>query len=113
MSRGNFVGLLSHRDLLSATISKLADIDAQTQDEIDEGIPISEIMKSDVHTVTPETELKDAAEILLKHKYGLPSGSGKQQAYRHLDRIRFPEAYRTTYGRLGKRPIGLSPYRLT
>lgn len=67
---GRFVGLITHRDILSATISKLADLDADTQREIDSGIPIREIMRVDVHTCTPETPLKEAAEILLNHKYG-------------------------------------------
>lgn len=68
--QGKFIGLLSNRDILSATISKLADIDDQTQDEIDAGIPINEIMKTDVATVSPETDLKEAATTLLNHKYG-------------------------------------------
>lgn len=65
-----FEGLLTHRDLLSATISKLADIDSSTQGEIDAGIPVGEIMNSDVRTTTPSTPLKECAYLLLNHKYG-------------------------------------------
>lgn len=65
-----FVGLLTHRDLLAATISKLADIDSSTQIEIDAGIPIGEIMSKDVRTTTPDTPLKECAYLLLNHKYG-------------------------------------------
>jgi len=65
-----FVGLLTHRDLLSVTISKLADIEAEVQDEIDASIPIREIMRHDVTTVTEDMDLREAAEILLTHKYG-------------------------------------------
>lgn len=65
-----FVGLLTHRDLLSATISKLADIDSKTQGEIDAGIPVGEIMNDDVRTITPNTPLKESAFLLLEHKYG-------------------------------------------
>lgn len=65
-----FVGLLTHRDLLSVTISKLAEIEEEVQDEIDATIPIREIMRRDVTTITEDTDLREAAELLLKHKYG-------------------------------------------
>lgn len=65
-----FTGLITHRDILSATISKLAELDSETQKEIDSGIPIHEIMRTDIATVDEKTSLKTAAEILLNHKYG-------------------------------------------
>lgn len=65
-----FLGIITHRDILGATISKFADVDESIQDEIDAGIPISEIMRYDAATIDPEALLRDAAEILLHHKYG-------------------------------------------
>jgi CBS domain-containing membrane protein len=65
-----FIGLVTHRDILSATISKFAEVDKRTRDEIDEGIPVSEIMRTDVTVIPPDTNLRDAAEVLLNHKYG-------------------------------------------
>lgn len=65
-----FTGLITHRDLLSATVSRLAEVDPETQKEIDSGIPIKEIMRTDIHSVTEDTLLKDAAQTLLNHKYG-------------------------------------------
>lgn len=65
-----FTGLLTHRDILSATISQLAELDPETQKEIDAGISIREIMRTDITSVTKETSLKDAAQLLLNHKYG-------------------------------------------
>ena len=74
----NFIGLLTHRDILGASISQFAGIDSKTQDEIDAGIPISEIMRTDVKTVSPNVSVREAAEILLNHKYGcLPVVEGK------------------------------------
>lgn len=67
---GNFTGLLTHRDILAATISKLADIDKETRDEIEAGIPTAEIMQTGVITVTADTPLKKAAHMLLEEKYG-------------------------------------------
>ena len=65
-----FVGLLTHRDLLSVTISKLAEVEDEVQNEIDAAIPIHEIMRRDVTTITPQMDLREAAELLLQHKYG-------------------------------------------
>jgi len=74
----DFIGLLTHRDILGATISQFAEVDSKTQDEIDSGIPISEIMRTDVKTVSPDATVREAAEILLDHKYGcLPVVEGK------------------------------------
>ncbi len=65
-----FIGLITHRDLLGATISHLANVDDDTQKEIDAGIPIKEIMRTDLKTVHSDDNLKDAATLLLNHKYG-------------------------------------------
>lgn len=71
VSMGNiFLGLLTHRDILQASISRFAEVDKVVQDEIDAGIPIAEIMRTDVTSVDPEMDVRDAAEILLNHKYG-------------------------------------------
>ena len=66
----NFIGLVSHRDMLSVAISQLSDIDQSTQDELAAGIPLKEIMRTDVTTVMPDAKLRNAAQLLLDHKYG-------------------------------------------
>lgn len=66
----HFIGLVSHRDMLSVAISQLSDIDQSTQDELAAGIPLKEIMRTDVTTVLPEAKLRNAAQLLLDHKYG-------------------------------------------
>lgn len=71
IGKGNvFIGLLTHRDILQASISRFAEVDSSVQDEIDAGIPVAEIMRTDVTKVHPEMNVRDAAEILLHHKYG-------------------------------------------
>ncbi len=69
-NKREFIGLVTHRDILRATISQLADIDPATQGEIDAGIPVGEIMQTGIKTIGSETLLKDAAYLLLNHKYG-------------------------------------------
>jgi len=65
-----FRGLITNRDVLANTISHLADIDQATQNEIDAGIPLQEIMRTDVRTVSSQDSVKDAASILYNNKYG-------------------------------------------
>jgi len=65
-----FTGLVTHRDVLAATISRLAEMDPETQREIDAGIPLKEIMCTDIKTVDENSSLKVAAQTLLNHKYG-------------------------------------------
>ena len=77
--QGRFLGLVTHRDLLSYTVSKLAGLEDQTQSEIDSSIMLGDIMRTDVTTVSPDTLLQDAAAILYKHKYGcLPVLEGEK-----------------------------------
>ena len=66
----HFVGLLTHRDILSCSVSMLADISEDVQDEIDTGIPISAIMRSDVTVIGPDMPLKEAATLLYNNKFG-------------------------------------------
>jgi CBS domain-containing membrane protein len=56
--------------VLANTISHLANIDPATQDEIDAGIPLQEIMRTDVCVISPEQTVREAAHILYNHKYG-------------------------------------------
>lgn len=65
-----FAGLLTHRDLLAQTISHLADPDGNEQKQMDQNIPIVEVMKTKVVTVGPEVDLCEAIQILLDNKYG-------------------------------------------
>jgi CBS domain-containing membrane protein len=66
----DFVGLITHRDLLTHTISMLADPEGSEQKELDKQLKIDEIMTTEVLTVTPETSLRDACLALLEHKFG-------------------------------------------
>uniref|UniRef100_A0A7C4EJM3 CBS domain-containing protein n=1 Tax=Fundidesulfovibrio putealis TaxID=270496 RepID=A0A7C4EJM3_9BACT len=78
-AKDSFIGIITHRDMLEIAVSKLSGIDAFEQDELDAGIPLREIMRTDVATVNADTLLRDAAQTLLEHKYGcLPVVDGKR-----------------------------------
>ena len=67
---GNFVGLLSHRDLLAHSISKLADINPLEQSELDRHILIKDVMRTEISTTTADTDLKEAISKMLENKFG-------------------------------------------
>lgn len=69
-AKRRFVGLITHRDLLSMTVSRLAGIDENVQEDLDRHIPISEVMQTDIITVDPEMDLCTAISTLLKNKVG-------------------------------------------
>lgn len=67
---GNLCGLVTHRDLLMASISRFADIHAEEQEALDSGIPLHAIMLTDITTIQGNSLLRDAAELLLEQKFG-------------------------------------------
>jgi CBS domain-containing membrane protein len=67
---GRLVGLLTHRDLLAASFSIFAEVDHSEQRRIFVTVPVVEAMHRDVVSVRPDLSVKEAAEILLKNKYG-------------------------------------------
>ena len=61
------MGLVTHRDVLAATDSKLRDPDERLNPE---SFALHELMKTDVLTVDPEDSLRSAALEMEKHRYG-------------------------------------------
>lgn len=67
---GNFEGLITDRDVLACTISRLAEIDENIQKEIDSAILVKDIMRTDIMCATVDTDIREAGALLLEHKYG-------------------------------------------
>lgn len=63
------VGLVSQRDVLAASLSCLADVDANEREALLAGIPVGDVMVRDVVTVAPKDDLEDAVNLLLVHKF--------------------------------------------
>ncbi|MDG2032153.1 MAG: glutamate-cysteine ligase family protein [Phycisphaerales bacterium] len=59
------VGLVTHRDLLH----HLRRLGGRSEDE-DRSVPVSDIMKREVMTVTPETPSREALRIMREHRIG-------------------------------------------
>ena len=66
-AEGGLVGLITHRDALSAAESTLRD---EAERKNVETVRLADIMISDVATVDEHSNLRRAALFLEKHKYG-------------------------------------------
>ena len=76
---GELVGLLTHRDLLRVCVSSIADISRKEQDALLRGIPAEQIMTAGVLTVSPNSDVRSAAELMLDRKIGcLPVVDGRK-----------------------------------
>ena len=74
-----FIGLLSQRDVLAASVSNLAEIDAQERQELESNISVAQIMTTDVVIAEENTSLLDATQFMLLQKQGcLPVFKDKQ-----------------------------------
>ncbi len=67
---GALVGLITHRDLLRASISALADIGEDERMELLSQVKVSEIMNKDIKTITLDQPLMKVAETLLVNRFG-------------------------------------------
>lgn len=70
-AQNHLVGLITHRDLLRASISsqstKVADIERRQHQWT---IPISEVMRANVQTIAPDAPVKEAARLMRAGKVG-------------------------------------------
>jgi CBS domain-containing membrane protein len=67
---GRLVGVLSHRDVLDASIARLEKVDGAQRVEHLRGIAISEVMHREPYTATESTTLGEAAQRMLRLKIG-------------------------------------------
>ncbi|MBM4336646.1 MAG: CBS domain-containing protein [Deltaproteobacteria bacterium] len=67
---GRLVGVLSHRDILHASIARLEERDAGERMDHLRGISVAEVMHREPYTATETTTLGDAARRMLRLKIG-------------------------------------------
>ena len=67
---GRLVGVLSHRDVLDASIARLEKCDGVERAQHLRGISIAEVMHREPYTATESTTLGDAARRMLRLKVG-------------------------------------------
>ncbi|ALG68764.1 CBS domain-containing protein [Beggiatoa leptomitoformis] len=69
-NNGTFLGLITKHDVLALSVSELADIEPQERIEIESGIPLSEVMLTEVVVAQENTNLLEAARFMLEQKHG-------------------------------------------
>jgi len=68
---GRLVGLVSHRDILRASISALySSISKMERSQHLAGIAVRDVMQTRVHTATPDTTVQEAAKVMRHEKVG-------------------------------------------
>jgi CBS domain-containing protein len=78
---GRVVGLVSHRDILRASVSTVSSKVAKLEQRQHlAGIAVREIMQAKVRTISPDTSVQEAAKLMLKEKIGcLPVVNAEQE----------------------------------
>jgi CBS domain-containing protein len=67
---GKLVGVVSQRDLLAASLSRALDFDAQQRRTFMRSVEVSEVMSRNPISAAPETSLRAAARLVLRHRIG-------------------------------------------
>ena len=67
---GKLVGVVSQRDLLAASLSKVLDFDGKERRTFLRSVDVREVMAARPITVAPGASLAEAAALLLRHKIG-------------------------------------------
>jgi len=68
--KGFFAGLITHRDLLSLTVSRLANMNNNGHGGLNGPVPIRKIMQNGMLTADPGMNLFSALSIFLKNTIG-------------------------------------------
>ncbi len=64
------VGLVTHRDVLRAGASSLAELSPESRADLRHSIDVSQVMQTDVKTIDPNASVLETAKTLKKHKLG-------------------------------------------
>lgn len=74
MGNDRLVGMITHTDLMRVTYgAHIAEADFEVNDLILETTTVEEAMSKQVHTIDPESDLKEAARMMKKYKIGCVS----------------------------------------
>lgn len=67
---GRLTGIVSNRDLLAASLTKALDFDARERRAFLRSVEVSEVMTREVVSVSGDTPLGEAAELMLERRIG-------------------------------------------
>ncbi|HEX4953724.1 MAG TPA: CBS domain-containing protein [Thermoanaerobaculia bacterium] len=76
---GTLMGLISHRDLLRNSLVEQAEVPDYVEKAVLDRLTAREVMIREVETVTPDTDIREAAQLMFENKYGsLPVVEGER-----------------------------------
>ena len=67
---GDLVGLISQRDLLRNALVDQAEVPAYVEDALLKRLTAAEVMTAYLDRVSPDTDIREAAQIMFDNKYG-------------------------------------------
>ena len=95
---GELVGILTHRDVMEAALSRLDESGPTARLEHLRSVSVGEVMTRDVETATPDMELSEAAVRMLRHKIGcLPVVSSRAPPVHAVGLITETDLVRAAY----------------
>lgn len=68
--KDQLVGLITHRDLLRAQVSILAEISEEERADLSRSVQAGQIMSRDILTVSPDASALEVARAMRDHKFG-------------------------------------------
>jgi CBS domain-containing protein len=69
-NKGLLVGLVTQRDLLRASVASVLGFSKTAERDWLAAISVDQVMSKSVVSIGPESELADAVELMVRHKYG-------------------------------------------
>ena len=70
VEEGRLIGIVSNRDLLAASLTKFLNFDPKQRRAFLHSVEAGEAMTRDVITVEPSATLREAAQLMIRHKVG-------------------------------------------
>ena len=67
---GRVVGIVSHRDLLKASVSSAAHVVNLERDQHLSTLPVESVMRTNVRTISPDATVQEAAKVMRDEKIG-------------------------------------------
>ncbi len=76
---GDLVGLVTHRDLLRGAVVEQPDLPRYVERAVRQRLRVRDLMVAEPLSVGPDTDLREAAQVLLDNKFGcLPVVEGSR-----------------------------------
>ncbi|MFQ5670163.1 MAG: CBS domain-containing protein [Acidobacteriota bacterium] len=69
-AEGDLIGLVSHRDMLGYALIEQEPGSSENQEADLEALTVGDVMIFNVESVEADTDLREAAQVMLEYKYG-------------------------------------------